>query len=298
LDGLPAEGSVLLLGSGLTSLDLTAALKAKGFKGQIHILSRHGLVPQSHRAANAWPEFWAQPWPLTVRGWTRLVRKEVKRASGVGCDWRAVIDALRPVTQTIWRRLPVEERKRFLRHVRSYWEVHRHRAAPEMADMVADLIHDGQVRIYAGTAREYVEHEDLAEVVFWDRKRHTLETLRVNRAINCTGSETDCRRIDDSLISNIFLQGFARPDPLFMGVDVGKNGALLDARGRPSHSLFAIGPPRKGSLWENTAVPEIRTQAAQLAEHLLYIWLRRPHARRLSSVPGGTKSSMPKPLAI
>ena len=132
LDGLPAEGSVLRLGSGLTSMDLTATLKEKGFTGQILILSRHGLVPQSHRATNAWPEFWAQPWPLTVRGWTRLVRKEVKRASGAGCDWRAVIDALRPVTQTIWRRLPVEERRPFLRHVRSYWEVHRHRARPRL----------------------------------------------------------------------------------------------------------------------------------------------------------------------
>jgi uncharacterized NAD(P)/FAD-binding protein YdhS len=143
-----------------------------------------------------------------------------------------------------------------------------------------------------------VDHEDLAEVVFSERKAHTLETLRVNRVINCTGSETDCRRIEDSLISSLFLQGLVRPDPLFMGVDVAENGVLLDAHGRPSHSLFAIGPPGKGCLWETTAVPEIRTQAAQLVEHLLYIWLRRPHARRLSSVPGGSSSSMSKPLAI
>ena len=135
-------------------------------------------------------------------------------------------------------------------------------------------------------------------MVFCARKTHALDRLRVNRVINGTGSETDCRRIEDSLISSLFLQGLARPDPLFMGVDVWENGGLLDAHGRLSHSLFAIGPPRKGCLWETTAVPEIRTQAAQLAEHLLYIWLRRPYARRLSSVPGGSRSSMSKPLSI
>lgn len=283
LNDLSADDSVLLLGSGLTSMDIAVALKAKGFKGRIHILSRRGLIPQPHVATGPWHEFWGKRWPSTIREWMRLVREEVKRASEAGYDWRAVVDAMRPATQEIWASLPPDERRRFLRHVRSYWEVHRHRAAPEIADMITDLIDDGQIRVYAGRVLRFVDHDHIAEVVFSDRKKRTFETLWVNRVINCTGSETDCRRIEDSLVTSLFVQGFARPDALFMGLDVDENGALLDLNGRPSTSLLAIGPPRKGCLWETTAVPEIRAQAAQLAEHLLHRSLRQSQSFRIAA---------------
>lgn len=280
LNGSP-DNSVLLLGSGLTSMDVTVALKAKGFKGPIHILSRRGLVPQQHVATTPWHEFWGERWPHTIREWVCLVRKEVESASEAGCDWRAVIEAMRPVTQQIWADLSIAERRRFLRHVRSYWEVHRHRAAPEISDMIADLIDEGQVRVYAGRVLRFVDHENVAEVAFSDRKRCTIGTLWINRVINCTGSETDCRRIEDSLVTSLFVQGLGRPDALFMGLDVDENGALLDVNGKPSHALFTLGPPRKGCLWETTAVPEIRAQAAQLAEHLLHLLTKYPHAIRV-----------------
>ena len=269
LADLPAEGAVLLLGSGLTSMDITVALKSKGFKGQIYIISRRGLVPQPHRVATPWRDFWEPNWPHTIREWVRLVRREVENASAKGWDWRAVVDALRPITQKIWSSLPIKERHRFLRHVRGYWEVHRHRAAPEIADMIADLIEDGQVRVYAGKILRYADHDNVAEVLFLDRKKGTTDTLWVNRVINCTGPESDCRRIQDSLVTSLFVQGLARPDGLFMGLDVNETGALLDVNGRPSNLLFAVGPPRKGCLWETTAVPEIRAQASELAEGLL-----------------------------
>ena len=281
LDNLPVDSSVLLLGSGLTSMDITVALKAKGFQGPIYIISRRGLVPQAHVSTGEWHQFWSEPWPRSIRGWVRLLREEVRKANEAGSDWRSVVDSIRPLTQKIWTNLPLDERRRFLRHVRSYWEVHRHRAAPEIADMIADLMHDGQVRVYAGDVLRFVDHEHIAEVVFCDRKKRRLETLWVDRVINCTGSETDCRRIEDSLVTSLFVQGLARPDALFMGLDVDENGALLDVNGRGSHALFTLGPPRKGCLWETTAVPEIRAQAAQLAEHLLHVLLRHAHPARL-----------------
>ncbi len=283
LEGVPTDGSVLLLGAGLTSMDLTVALKSKGFRGPIYILSPRGLIPQPQQIVNSWPEFWAEHWPVTIRGWMHLVRTEVEKAVEQGHDWRVVIDALRPITPKIWKSLGLEERRRFLRHVRSYWEAHRHRTAPEIADVISDLIEDGQVRVCAGKAVRYADHEDAAEVVYFDRKKHSFESVWANRVINCTGSETDCRRIQDSLVTSLFVQGFARPDALFMGLDVDENGALLDSSSKPSESLFAIGPPRKGCLWETTAVPEIRAQAAQLAEHLLRHLTAQEQVRRRSS---------------
>jgi uncharacterized NAD(P)/FAD-binding protein YdhS len=269
LEEIPKNGSALLIGSGLTSLDLAIGLKAKGFAGRIHILSRRGLIPQRHQQNRSWPQFWSERSPRTTLGLLRLIRQQARLASEAGVDWRAVVDALRPVTQRMWKSLPLDERRRFLRHLHSYWEVHRHRIAPEIADIIADLAQEGQVRLHAGRVTNYREHCDGAEVAFSDRRTGVQHLITVDRVINCTGSESDCRRIEDPLIMSLFAQGLARPDPLFLGLDVDEEGALLDCSRTPSQSLYAIGPARKGCLWETTAVPEIRTQASQLAEHLV-----------------------------
>ena len=271
LEYLPPGGSVLLVGSGLTSVDLIMALKSKGFHGVIHVLSRQGLFPRPRRherQAESWPLFWDETSPRTVRGLMGLIRKQVQAATEKGVDWRGVIDSLRPVTQDIWRSLPLAEQKRFLRHARAYWDVHRHRLAPEIGDVLADMQSEGQVRMHTGTVARYSEDRDHADVHYWDRESRTEKVLQASRVINCTGSESDYRRIDESFIISMFVQGFARPDPVFLGLDVDQHGALTDHSGNPSQGLYAIGPTRKGCLWETTTVPEIRVQAATLGQQL------------------------------
>lgn len=271
LDNISPDGSVLLLGSGLTSVDLIMALKSKGFRGVIHVISHQGLFPRARRHVRqdeSWPSFWGKTSPRSVRGLLRLIRRQVQAAADKGIDWRAVIDSLRPVTQNIWRSLPYEEQRRFLRHGRAYWDVHRHRVAPEIGDVLADMEMEGQVRLHTGAVTRYSENRHEAEVHYWDRKSRSDKILRASRVINCTGSESDCRRIDESFIVSLFVQGFARPDALFLGLDVDDQGALIDRTGIPSRVLYAIGPTRKGCLWETTAVPEIRVQAAALGQRL------------------------------
>jgi uncharacterized NAD(P)/FAD-binding protein YdhS len=270
LRDIPRNGSVLLVGSGLTSIDVAIALKSEGFTGHLHILSRHGLIPQTHKQTGQWPQYWNNndESPRTIRGLLRLVRDQIQAALAAGSDWRPVIDSLRPVTQRIWHSLPIKERKRFLRHVRSYWEVHRHRIAPEIGDALSSLLHNGQATLHAGRLTNYREFSDRAEVNFRDRKTGSLRSVSVDRVINCTGPETDCRHIDDPLIKTLLAQGIARPDPLFLGLDVNSEGGLIDANGTPSPVFYAIGPARKGFWWETIAVPEIREQASQLAERL------------------------------
>ncbi len=275
LEKLPQDGSVLLLGSGLTSVDMIMALKSKAFRGTIHVLSREGLIPSRHQQTRSWPLFWNENSPRSTRGLLRLIRNQVYVAAGEDIDWRSVVDSLRPVTQQIWQSLPVEEQRRFLRHARSQWDIHRHRLAPEIADIFSDMEAEGQIRFHTGRITRYAEDHDLAEIVYQERGTTTEKRLHAHRVINCTGSETDCRRIDDSLITSLFVQGLARPDHLFLGLDVDKEGALVDYQGRPSPSLFTIGPTRKGQLWETTAVPEIRQRAKQLAEHLVRVLQRK-----------------------
>jgi uncharacterized NAD(P)/FAD-binding protein YdhS len=274
LENLPSRGSVLLLGSGLTSVDIIMALKSRGFRGVIHVVSRKGLFPtprRQHPPDESWPLFWDQTSPRTVRGLLRLIREQVQDAARQGVDWRAVIDSLRPVTQDIWRSLSIFEQRRFLRHARAHWDLHRHRVAPEIADILADMRAEGQVRLHIGTVTRYselLEHDGSAEVRYRDRESQSEKTLHADRVINCSGSESDCRRIDESFIVSLFVQGLARPDPLFLGLDIDEHGALIDYDGIASRMLYTIGPTRKGCLWETTAVPEIRDQAAVLGRHL------------------------------
>jgi uncharacterized NAD(P)/FAD-binding protein YdhS len=263
------DRSVLLIGSGLTSVDLAVELRSCGFNGTIHMLSRRGLLPQSHKANAPFPPFWSDKSPRTVRGLLRLIRLQVKAAEGRGSDWRAVIDSLRPVTQEIWRTLPTAEQLRFLRHLRTYWDVHRHRIAEHIGDQLSRQLQSGLMQMHAGRITEYREDGAGVEVSYRDRKSGEVRRLLVDRVVNCTGPESDYRRVASPLLKDLMNKGLARPDELSLGLDASDDGALLDAQGVPSDFLYALGPLRKGKLWETIAVSELRVQVVELAKLLL-----------------------------
>ena len=262
--------SILLIGSGLTSVDVVVASWALGFKGTIHILSRHGFLPAGHKATagcNAVPE--VENFPSTTRGLVRWIRALIEEAKVQGCDWRSVIDSLRPLTQRIWRALTEKEQRRLLRHVRPYWEVHRHRLAPRIEGLLATQLRSGQLYIHAGRITGYHENADSAEIAYRDRKSGNLQRLNVDWVLNCTGPEPNCAAVSSALLKNLLRQRLARPGPLFLGLDVSDRCAVVDGRGMVSDFLYAIGPLRKGNLWETTSVPEIREQISDLARLLL-----------------------------
>lgn len=149
LDQIASDNDVLLVGSGLTSVDVMIALRASGHTGKIHLLSRHGLLPNGHRSVAPWPWFAREHSPTTLLELMGMVRIQVIVGRIRGYDWRAVIDALRPATQRIWRSLPAQERRRFRRHLRPYWEVHRHRIAPEIAARLESEIRFGHAEVHA-----------------------------------------------------------------------------------------------------------------------------------------------------
>jgi uncharacterized NAD(P)/FAD-binding protein YdhS len=269
LEGVGGEKEVLLIGSGLTAVDIALALRAREFKGVIHVLSRRGLLAHPHKNGTPWPLFWDEASPRTARGLLHLVREQVNLAHQQGSDWRSVIDSLRPVTGEIWESLPIVERRRFLRHLRAHWEVRRHRLAPEVAKLFGHQIVEGKVRVHAGRILAYRETANAAEISYRERGKQSVEHLSVDRVINCTGPETDCRKLENVLLADLRRQGLVRPDPLFLGLDTAGNGAAIDRHGRPSTFLYVVGPARKGQLWEATAVPEIRGQVANLALQLL-----------------------------
>ncbi|HEX4201005.1 MAG TPA: FAD/NAD(P)-binding protein, partial [Chthoniobacterales bacterium] len=130
---LAEPGDILVIGTGLTSLDVLVTLAPIKQEGKIHILSRRGLFPQPHGEVAAYPTFFDfDHLPKTARELLRRVRREVRIAAAHGTGWRPVVDSIRPFNQAIWRNLGYAEQKRFLRHLRSFWDSHRHRCAPQV----------------------------------------------------------------------------------------------------------------------------------------------------------------------
>lgn len=272
LDVGPDE-PVLLLGTGLTMLDLALALRDRGHRGPIHAVSRRGLLPQPHRAAATAPPHHARPptldrWERTALGLLRGLRREVRSAARRGVDWREVVTSIRADTPALWQSLSIPERRRFLDRLRPFWETHRHRAAPQTWAGVEGMIRAGQLRIRAGRLERLELRPGGIAAHIRSRSTHLVEVLVVAKVINCTGPDTDLRRVREPLIVQLRDAGLVRPDALGLGLDTHEDGRVIDAAGRPNERLMLIGPLRKGLLWENTAVPELRIEAARVARGL------------------------------
>jgi uncharacterized NAD(P)/FAD-binding protein YdhS len=265
-DDLAALDHIVLLGSGLTAADVVLTLDRAGYRGRITALSRRGLKPHAH--AESGPAASPVSEPEASGSW--LVRVLRQRAEAIG--WRAAVDELRPHTQHIWRRHDTAAQRRFLRHLRPYWDVHRHRLAPAAAARIAALESEGRLAFVAGKPTG-VEVEargaDRAVRLRYRPRGGDAETsLVAQRIINCIGPESDVTRTGDRLLRDLLAQGRLRPDAHRLGLDVVLSGRLRDAGGEPQDRLFAVGPITKGEAWEIVAVPDIRRQVWNLARLL------------------------------
>jgi uncharacterized NAD(P)/FAD-binding protein YdhS len=271
LDGLQPDRPVLLMGTGLTMFDIVATLSERGHAAPIHVLSRHGLLPQVHRVSGTSGTWSLDPTtvPPRIGPLVHAVRAAARQVQADGGDWHVVVDGIRPHVQAIWAALPLDERRRFLRHARPYWEIHRHRLAPEVLEVFEEARRTGRVVVHAGRLASFSRELEGVDVAIDLRGGLGRRTIRVGRVINCTGPMSAYRQLRHPLVLDLFAHGLARPDALHLGLDTAPDGALIDTHGVASDTLFTIGPPRKGALWETTAVPEIRQQAAALASRLL-----------------------------
>ncbi|MEV5323030.1 FAD/NAD(P)-binding protein [Nonomuraea sp. NPDC052634] len=267
-DGAP----VLVLGTGLTMVDVALTVTRAHPGTVVYALSRHALLPRAHPIRPALPIPVAVPGgPLRVAELLAVVRRTIRANGG---DWQGVMEGLRPHVQDLWRRLAPDERRLFLRRVARYWEVHRHRIPPASAAALDELRASGRLRLLRGTliGAEPAAGPTTAGPAVSGLRVHAdldgaITGLDVGWLVNATGPSPDVT--SDPFIASLINAGQARPDPLMLGLDAAADGAVLDASGRPSDRLFALGPLLRGTLYETTAVPEIRAQAAALAPRLL-----------------------------
>jgi uncharacterized NAD(P)/FAD-binding protein YdhS len=262
--GVPPDAPVMIIGTGLTMLDLVLALRREGHCGVVHTLSRRGLRPHGH-LAHSLLTLDPPDRHLSPRALLRWLRGEVETAAQTGHDWRSVMDGMRPHTRHLWQTWTIAERRSFLRHARPYWDVHRHRCAPEIADQIEALINLRTLIIHRGHIQAMHESSEGIEVR-WLTRDERQEQVQVARVINCTGPASNYAKIDLPLIVQMRLAGWLQPDTLHLGIETDTDGRLLGANGQIVPDLFAIGPLRRPSWWESIAIPEIREQAETLAK--------------------------------
>lgn len=259
------SGPVMLIGTGLTMVDVALSLHDAQPGRPMLALSRRGLAPLEHDGAP--PLTLPAPpseelSPLDAFAWLR--------AAAAKHGWRTAIDAMRPATQALWRNWSVTQKQAFLRHARPFWEIHRHRLAPLVARRIGAMRATGQLTLAAGKIRSLTLQPDGFALCRW-RGRGEMGgyVFRAVSVINCTGPTGDVLASTDPLIRDLVKRGLARPDPLRLGLDADADGRLRDISGEPSPTLLAVGPAARGAAWEITAVPDIRNQAVQVAQRVL-----------------------------
>jgi len=261
---LPEEGEALLIGAGLSMVDVALHLARRRPHLKLRAVSRRGFLPCRHLLEG--PTAIPRPAPPPGSG-VREILTTLKREAA-GREWRAVFDGLRPHVHGVWRGWSDQERRRFLRHARPLWDVHRHRLAPEVAARLDALLERGQLTVSAGRIRCAEPSGRGLEVVWTPRRTHAEERLHVALAVNCAGPNGDPAQTRDPLLRGLLSSGLARSDPYRLGLDVDEAGRVVNAQGAPASTLFAVGPVTRGSSWEITSVPDIRLQAALCADHL------------------------------
>ena len=271
LDGIGRNERVLLLGTGLTMIDVALTLAGNGHSGEITAVSRRGLLPRVHGVSHEeLPRDIADDLRNglgqgNLRRAVRAVRRAAAGAVERGLHWQTVIDALRASTEPFWGALCAAGRRRFAQRLRPYWDVHRHRLPAATAERFERLRGAGRLRVRAGQlAGASAARRGIAVTV---RERSAATTGRYDRIVNCTGpcfAKQTCRGLERRLLE----RGLLIPDPLGLGFVTAPDGRALGTDGTVT-GLHLLGPACRSQRWEHTAVPELREQARSLAAALL-----------------------------
>lgn len=266
---LDPHSPVMVLGTGLSMVDAFLALEQRGHTGKIIAVSRRGLLPSPHRKGNP-IKLDVADIPLGTQlsyfvGWFRDLIRENQKA---GIDWRDVVDGLRPFNQKIWQNWPASAKRRFVEHTKAWWDIHRHRMAPEVYAKVTEAVQSGRIRLVAGRVVGIVPGKTFT-VDVQSRHSQLIETFNVARIYDCSGIVRDISTSSNSVVRSLVDRGLARPDPMRIGLDVSPNCEIIASDGTVSRKILAVGPLTRGTFFEIDAIPDIRVQCARLSKQLL-----------------------------
>jgi uncharacterized NAD(P)/FAD-binding protein YdhS len=270
LEAIAPDARVLVVGTGLSMADVVSTLERRGHRGPITALSRRGLLSRGHAFGDIAKRNWfATSAPCrTALGLCRAVRAQVKVAAGEGAPWQAVFDDIRANARRIWACLDVTERRRLLRHLRPYWDVHRFRIAPQLEESIDRLRARGQFRALAASLRGATWDGAHMQVRLHPRGADAGRevAIEVDATIVTTGPAHEAAIASNPALASLARAGLIRPDPVGLGLDVDKSNRAVGAEGVPCSTLLIAGPLARGQVGELMGLPQVSEHAETVAE--------------------------------
>ncbi|HEX6795965.1 MAG TPA: FAD/NAD(P)-binding protein [Casimicrobiaceae bacterium] len=289
---IPRHARALVVGTGLTALDVISTMIRAGHEGRITAVSRRGLRPRPHRPVDLEPPKTTlleridgpiAPFvrdagaPPTARKLLRALRHRIREVEAAGARWYVAFDELRdPLWQT-WSALDVQEKRRILRHLRPWYDVHRFRAPPQNDAFVREAEAQGRVQFRAARlcSVDVGASGDSFDVELIDRCTTVPRRLTFDAVVNCIGLD-----FADAMAANPFLAAMKRRgllviDPAGIGVFVDDQCRPIGAQGRPHERIRVVGPPTCGTFGDPLGAIFIAAQIQRSVPGMLALVGRR-----------------------
>lgn len=270
LDAIARNERVLIVGSGLTSADVVATLDRRGHLGPILTMARRGLRSQPYGSSQirAGLDF-TKPAHRSLVGLLRHVRAAVRDAAARGESWQPVINLLRKQGQTIWAALDQTERARFTRHLQVYWDIHRHRVAPQIAAVLDAKLADGSLSQIAARLSRAAEDVEGVHIGFRGRGDALNVSQVFDRVIVATGP-AHARAVEFNRgLSALKGLGLIAADPLGLGIEVQERVLAARRDAALPGEIFVAGALARGGCGELVGAPEIAAHAREIAARIL-----------------------------
>ncbi|WP_205951958.1 FAD/NAD(P)-binding protein [Pantoea stewartii] len=264
------EERIAIVGSGLTMADMVATLDRQGHRGPVTVFSRRGQLPRPNISQHdlSWSLEGHLARPAGVRCWLRRIRQDMRLAAARGLPWQVVFDEVRRQGQTLWQSLPLNEQRRFLRHLRPWWDVHRYRIAPQAGQVLNARLENGSLQVMAARLTA-AESSHSAVRLHLQTRSGEVVTREVDKVIVTTGPAHGKLVQHDALLRQLCNDGVIRPDPLALGIDVNALSQTRTAQGHSNSHLYVVGPAARGRFGELMGLPQVAMHAEAVARQLL-----------------------------
>lgn len=205
---------------------------------------------------------------LTVVALLRAVRATIIQAEGNGSSWGAVMDALRVQGLEVWSSLPLEEKKRFLRHVRPFWDAHRYQMAPQLAAIIETECGAGTLDIRAARVQAVALQGEQFRVRLKSRRTGEPEEENFDAVVNCTGPDHARVVETNSVLRSLSAAGLICPDAFGLGLHTDLSARAVGRSPEPSADIFVAGPLARATFGELMGLPQVSQHAALVAQEV------------------------------
>ncbi|MAH83201.1 MAG: hypothetical protein CBB68_02410 [Rhodospirillaceae bacterium TMED8] len=283
LEALPNNARGLIIGNGLTAADVVTLLKRKGHTGVVTALSRRGLQPtvrpRSHagfeqhildRVAARPSLFTKKHGRLrTVLEIFRAIRSDVKKAEASGLPWQSAFDDLRDSARDVWVHLPIEEKRRYMRHAGPYYDIHRYRFSPQTNEQLIAAKAQGWFKQQRGKLT--AARSDCRRIIVEWQDETNGEAYRdtLDFVVICVGPETRPEKTSNPLLHSLIKRGIAKTSDLGVGLATDKFSRAIGHDSMPVNNAFVLGPLAFASFGYCLGVPFIMPQIRQAIPFIL-----------------------------